>query len=237
MPRTKEGGPPGRPTTCEPRSGPLGQWIGLTVLTVSLIALFGTLLGCNRTIPEATVVSELQVEDHTEGSTVASADLEVEILTAIKASEALVMELWRAVEVPTEPIESRQWLVEYFRQGWSPAFATALASMYSYAKGDRLYLRFTDDVLPGIETALIVTVVNLAAGEAAVQAEFPDIDGPVRYQASSRRYYLIQEEGTWKVAGLTITLTGLPGPPALDLPEKPEDTAGTSRASGGNQHR
>lgn len=213
-----------RTTNREPRSGPRGQSMGLIVLMASLIPLSGTLLGCDRTILQATAVSEARAGDHIEGSTVAPADLQAEMLTAIKAAEALVMELWRAVEVPTAPIESRQWLVAYFRQGWGPAMATALASFYSYADGEHLYLRYTDDVLPGIEMALAVTVVGLAAGEAAVQAEFPAIDGPVRYQASSRLYHVIQEEDTWKVAQLTVTLTGLPGPPAFDLPGKRDDS-------------
>lgn len=78
--------------------------------------------------------------------------------------------------------------------------------------------------MPGIEMATAVTVVNLADGEAAVQAEFPAIDGPVRYQASSRLYHLIQEEDTWKVARLTVTLAGLPVPPAFNLPRKRDDS-------------
>ncbi|MHB9144502.1 MAG: hypothetical protein ACYC5Y_04115 [Symbiobacteriia bacterium] len=192
--------------------------MGLVMLTAFLLASPGLFQGSDRLIPRATAAHEVQAVAKNDGSTVAPADLQAEMLTAIKVSEALVVELWRAVEVPTAPIASRQWLVAYFRQGWGAAMATALATAYSYADGEHLYLRFTDDVLPGIEMATAVKVVSLTAGAAVVQAEFPAIDGPVRYQASSRRYYLIVEQGTWKVARVLVTLSELPSAPALDAP-------------------
>ena len=201
-----------RTTNRDHRSGSRGQSLGPIVLMAALIALPGILLGGDRTIPQVMAVSAVPTGDHGGVSTVAPADLRAEMLTDIKAAEALVTELWRAVEVPTAPIESLQWLVAYFRKGWGPAMATALASFYSYTDGEHLYLRFTDDVLPGIEMAMAVTVVGFAAGKAEVQAEFPAIDGPVQFQASSRLYHLIQEEDTWKVARLTVSLTGRPGP-------------------------
>lgn len=72
-----------RTTNREPRSGPRGQSIGLIVLMALLIALPGMLLGGDRTIPQATAVSEAQASDHMEGSTVAPADLQAPPSTAM----------------------------------------------------------------------------------------------------------------------------------------------------------
>lgn len=238
---------PPRDDNREPRSGSRSPTLGLIVLMVSMIALPGISLGGDRPIPRATVVHQTQAVANHEDSPVASADRHpeavtaikaadrhAEVLTALKAAETLLTHLWLAVEVPMAPIESQQWLIAYFRQGWGSDMATALASHYSYAKGEDLYLRFTDDLLPGLHMAIEVNVIGLTAGEATVHAEFPAIDGPMRYQPSSRLYSLIVEEERWKVARVTVILSEPPVPPLLVAPRKQGESALTLSKSRDN---
>lgn len=128
-----------------------------------------------------------------------------EISAAIHAAEFLVLELWQATGNPGAPIESPEWLVAYFQQGWAPDMARELASYYSYFDGTHHYLRFTDDVLPPLLMATTITVDSADERAAVVEAKFPALDGPFQLPASSRLYFLIKEDGTWKIESITLS--------------------------------
>jgi len=126
---------------------------------------------------------------------------------AIHTAELLVLELGLTTADFEAPIESLEWLVAYFQQGWGLDMAELLASYYSYFDGTHHFLRPTDDVLPPLLVATSFTVTSVNEQAAVVEAEFPAVDGPFQSPASTRLYGLLKVDGRWKIESVALSDT------------------------------
>jgi len=180
----------------------------VTLQAVSTVFGWGGQVG--KPLTQASVISEVFVANHNQSTVTTFPRYSVqELSAAIQAAEFLVLELWQATPDPTAPIESLEWLAVYFRRGWGPELSKKLASYYSYFDGEGYYLRFTDNILPPLVTATMVTINVADERSAVLEAEFPAMDGPVQYPALTQVYCLIKEGGTWKIDTVRLKPTSV----------------------------